>query len=176
MEYHGNQPNPMQSAARERRRQRQLGPDAACACGARDPRCLTRRDSEIVCAECLARRDGRPTDEQHHVAGRPNSDLVVPIPANEHRILSDLQEDWPDATRRNPDGSPLLAAAARLRGWLDILTLMIDRTVGQIPEMLEALDAWLRERIGHRWWDDFYAWLREHPAYGVLLSLVERLA
>jgi hypothetical protein len=52
----------------------------------------------------------------------------------------------------NPDGSPLLCAAACLRGWLDTLRLIIDRTVGWIPPFLEQLDEWLAHQLGHGWW------------------------
>jgi hypothetical protein len=82
------------------------------------------------------------------------------MPGNDHRIVSDNQHDWPLDTLRNPDGSPLLRAAASIRGWLDILRLIIERTVGWVPAFLEALDAWLRESLGERWWDGFAAWQR----------------
>ena len=55
----------------------------------------------------------------------------------------------------NANGSPLLRAAAAVRGWLDLLWLIIERTVGWVPAMLETLDAWLRQRLGARWWEDF---------------------
>ena len=58
-------------------------------------------------------------------------------------------------TLRNPDGSPLLRAAAALRGWLDLLWLIMVRAVGWIPVFLEQLDAHLRQRLGERWWEDF---------------------
>jgi len=90
--------------------------------------------------------------EAHHLAGRHNSEITVLIPANDHRILSDAQCDWGDETLRNPDRSPLLKAAAALRGWLDVLTLIIERTVGWIPAFLEWLDAALRREHGDHWW------------------------
>ena len=77
----------------------------------------------------------------------------MPIPANDHAVLTDRQHDWPAATLRNLDGSPLLVAAAALRGWLDVLRLLIERTVGWIPDALERLDDALRKHLGPGWWD-----------------------
>jgi hypothetical protein len=68
-----------------------------------------------------------------------------------------MQHDWPTGTLRNPDGSQLLQAAAAVRGWMDILVLILERTIGWIPRFLEALDAWLCERLGPTWGDDFRA-------------------
>jgi hypothetical protein len=82
------------------------------------------------------------------------------MPGNDHRILSDYQHDWPLDTLRNRDGSPLLRAAASIRGWLDVLRLIIERTVGWVPALLEMLDAWLRGLVGERWWEQFAAWQR----------------
>ena len=53
---------------------------------------------------------------------------------------------------RNPDGSPLLKAAAALRGWLDLLRVVIDRNVGWIPFFLERLHDYLVTALGVRWW------------------------
>jgi hypothetical protein len=76
---------------------------------------------------------------------------------NPHRILNSYQQGWPQETLLNPDGSPLLKAAALLRGFLDILRLIIERIFGWIPEFLESLDAWLRQTLGPRWWEQFGA-------------------
>jgi hypothetical protein len=88
-------------------------------CGESDPAALTRRPPNILCYECQAKKAkklGRSSIEQHHPAGRNNDSFTVPIPANDHRILSDHQIDWPLETLRNPNASPLRAAAATLRG------------------------------------------------------------
>jgi len=79
--------------------------------------------------------------------------MTIGIDPNDHRILSDLQQQWPARTLRNPDGSPLLAAAAALRGWLDILRLLLDRVLSQVPRLLEASDAYLVSLAGPRWWE-----------------------
>ncbi len=151
---------PIHTDARRTRRRRALGPEARCTCGETDPRCLVETKEGIQCYACHARRTGRGDSERHHPAGRHNLAATVPIPNNEHRILSDRQQDWPTGTLRNPDGSPLLQAAAAIRGWMDVLVLILERTVGWIPRVLEALDAWLRERLGPEWGRDFRA---AHP-------------
>jgi hypothetical protein len=131
--------------------------------GTREPRCpindcaethpfaLTGCSPEVVCYEHAL---DRWTEDQHWF-GQHNDPLTSGIPANDHRILSELQGRWPKDTLRNPDGSPLLRAAAGLRSWLDVMRLLIERVVGWIPPFLEQLDAWLRDRIGPRWWDGF---------------------
>jgi len=139
--------------------------DAYERLGTRQPRCrqctetnpnaLMKLDDLVACHECQARKHGRSQTEAHHVAGRHNLQVAVDLPANDHRVLSDLQRDWPIDTLRNPTGSPLLKAAAALRGWLDAVNLMMDRAVGWIPRFLEWLDGQLQDAIGTRWWDAF---------------------
>lgn len=120
-------------------------------CLERHPFCLTGSGSSVLCYEHAL---DRWTEEQHWF-GQHNDPLTSPIPANDHRFISELLALWPQQTLRNPDGSPLLKAAAALRGWLDVMRLLIERVVGWMPPFLEQLDSWLRERLGPRWWDDF---------------------
>ncbi|MBA2469157.1 MAG: hypothetical protein H0V37_07100 [Chloroflexia bacterium] len=147
--------NPIKTDARHARRHRALPKDARCSCGEADARCLIPTGERVTCYACQSLQAGRSATERHHVAGRHNLDTTVPIPNNEHRILSDRQQDWPRGTFRNPDQSPLLQAAAAIRGWLDILILILERAVGWIPGFLEALDAWLCARIGPEWGHEF---------------------
>ncbi len=149
--------NPIKTDARHARRRRVLPPDARCACGETDPRCLVQSGDGVTCYACQASNAGRSGTERHHVAGRHNLETTVAVPNNEHRILSDRQQDWPAATLRNPSGSPLLQASGAIRGWMDILVLILERIVGWIPALLEALDAWLCERLGTSWHVDFLA-------------------
>ncbi len=149
--------------AREHRKQERFGEEAACQlCRETDLPALRQiqlthpSDGSLtvtLCAGCHVQLQGKRSTEDHHPAGRANDPFTVPIPATEHAILSDWQYDWPRATWRNPDGSPLLRAAAALRGWLDMLRLLLERTVGWIPAFLEQLDAVLRQHLGQRWWD-----------------------
>ena len=124
-------------------------------CNETDPRALTSVYPTIVCYEHAQLARGRAWVEEDHLSGRHNDSTTAPLPGNDHRVRSEMQIVWPRETLRNPDGSPLLQAAASLRGWLDVLRLMLERTVGWIPAFLEALDAWLRTRLGGRWWKDF---------------------
>jgi hypothetical protein len=137
---------------RHAQRQRRFGPEARCSlCGESDPIALVGRD---LCYGCQAHQAGRPDVELHHVAGRHNSDVTVPLPANEHRLASDMQQAWPQGTLRNANSSPLLRASSSIRGFLDILRLIIDRVLGWIPEYLEKLDASLTSHFGRRWWNE----------------------
>jgi hypothetical protein len=66
--------------------------------------------------------------DAHHVAGKANSPVTVPVPVNDHRAcLSVAQADWPKSTLMNVHGSPLLAAAACVRGFVDMVFYLIER-------------------------------------------------
>jgi hypothetical protein len=117
-----------------------------------DPLALTGAQSNIVCEEHLADRQDNPWTPDHHCSGRANSPVMVPVPANDHAVVSKVQSLWPRETLRNPKGSPLLRAAAAIRGWLEILRLTIDRTVGWVAPALEELDRLLTKRLGEGWW------------------------
>ena len=128
--------------------------DPKCAnCGENDPVTLTGREPNIICYECQAKASKRSPIERHHPSGRNNDPFTIPILGNEHRILSDFQKDWPLETLRNPNGSPLRKTAAMIRGFLDVLRLLIERIFGWIPDFLETLDAKLIEFFGAFWWD-----------------------
>lgn len=138
-------------------RRRQLGtPAPKCgSCGEGDPLALSGVSPTLRCYECLAIEQGRRAVEAHHVAGRANDPSdTVGLPGNDHRVVSALQARWDAKTLRNPDGSPLLQAAAGIRGWLDVLVVILDRSVGWVPAFLEWLDAALRLKIGPAWWCD----------------------
>lgn len=122
-------------------------------CPERDPFALTGAHPAILCREHSADQQGRSWTEEHHLAGHANNPEHAAVPANDHGTLSAYQQLWDRETLRNPDGSPLLRAAAALRGWLDLMRIMITRTVGWIPEFLERLDAALRAAIGPAWWE-----------------------
>lgn len=145
-------------------RLRQLGTRtprcSAPGCDEADPFALTGAHPDLLCVEHAADRDGRDWLEESHTAGRSNAPAdAPPVPANDHSTLTHKhQAAWPRDTLRNPDGSPLLKAAAATRGWLDVLRLIIERTVGWIPGFLERLDEWLRIKIGDRWWGEFDGW------------------
>jgi hypothetical protein len=148
---------------RAAKRQQRLPPAAACAvCGARDPCVLVAGSVPLLCYACRRAQDGAASVEAHHLAGRRNSDYTLPLPANLHRVLSAQQQDWPEALRRNPDGSPLIALAAMLRGYLDLLHAALDRCIDALPDLLLQLDACLTQQCGDRWWErpDFAPFMR----------------
>ncbi len=121
-------------------------------CGERNPFTLVGHHPDISCYEHYLLRVGKKTFEAHHVNGQANSDVTANVPGNDHRILSELQRFWPDDTLRNPEHSPLLIAAAAIRGWLDVMQVIIDRSIGWIPEFLEWLHRILVDQIGSDWW------------------------
>jgi hypothetical protein len=135
-------------------RLRQLGTRTprCTECPESDPFALTLTSDGLRCYECLALEAGRSWTERQHPAGRRNHLATVLIPGNDHRVVDDHKHDWPRNTLRNPNGSPLLRAAACLRGWLDTLQLVVDRTVGWIPPFLEQLDHWRTDQLGRGWW------------------------
>lgn len=144
---------PIRNDARRVRRVRRLGKGAICGrCGERDARALVVGTNPILCYQCLAAARGRPAMEEHHLAGRRNSTFTVMVPGNDHRVLNEMQKRWPRKTLRNPHRSQLLQAAATLRGSLDLLQLVLERGLAEIPDSLEDLDAWLEERLGPEWW------------------------
>ena len=91
--------------------------------------------------------------DDHHVAMRANNPATMPVPVNDHRAeLSVAQYEWPKKTRENPDGSPLIAAAGCIRGFMDCLFYLIETFLHWSAEMLEELDSYLIERLGPQWW------------------------
>lgn len=148
--------------ARHDRKRAQLGQYAKCADCQIDGILELRRvkvnglgdqaTEVVLCAKCHLTRQGKGATERHHPAGRANDPFTVAIAANDHAVLSDMQQDWPPQTLRNREGSPLLAMAAAVRGWLDVLRLIIERSVGWIPDRLEQLDGILRVQVSPAWW------------------------
>ncbi len=87
------------------------------------------------------------------MAGKANSPITISVAVNDHRArLSTDQYDWPKQTRENPNGSPLLIAAASVRGFAETLFYLIEKFLLWIPEMLEVLDGLLVEKLGPKWW------------------------
>ena len=117
------------------------------------PGALLADRNPVICYECMLIMAGRAPVEADHVAGKRNSEITVPVAANDHRaILSDNQYDWPQPTLQNPDGSPLLAAAAALRGFANVVVYLIDALIIAVAMLLEALDIYLRGQLGPKWW------------------------
>ena len=123
------------------------------SCGEARPEALIPGTKPTICAECQRKKNGTTTTDDHHFAGKANSPVTIPIPVNDHRAgLSIAQYDWPKETRENPDGSPLLAAAGCVRGFVDIVIYLIKQGVLWVAELLEKLNAFLVGKIGPKWW------------------------
>jgi len=145
--------DPIGTYMRKATAERRVGVDARCACGEKRPEALIPQSNPIICAQCNRKIKGQTPLDKHHVAGEANSPVTIPVPVNDHRArLSVDQYDWPKNTLENPDGSPLLAAAAHIRGYSDCTSYLNEKLLAKNPELLELLDAFLREKFGPRWW------------------------
>lgn len=145
--------DPIAAYQREAIAERRVGEGAQCACGESRAEALIPGSDPVICAACDRKKNGKTTLDEHHVAGKSNSPVTILVPVNDHRArLSVDQYDWPKETLENPDGSPLLRAAASIRGFVDVLLYLIDKFILWIPEMLEALDAFLVKTRGPKYW------------------------
>jgi hypothetical protein len=95
--------------------------------------------------------------DRHHVAGKANHMLTIPIPVNDHRaIFNEDMHDWPKETLENPSKSPLLAAAACIRAFCRFATYLIDELLFWIADMLERLHSVLMEKFGNNYWKNWH--------------------
>ncbi len=150
----GFSPNdPIRKHARKNASTRRVGVKAKCACGEARPEALIPGSIPKVCGECQRRQRGQTTVDSHHFAGKSNSPITVPIPVNDHRAeLSVAQMDWPKGTQENPERSPLIAAAACVRGFIDTVLYLIKQSLLWVADMLEKLDAFVTDKLGPNWW------------------------
>lgn len=132
---------------------RRVGLDAVCSCGEKRPEALIPGTQPTICAACQRTANGRRTVDDHHFAGEANNPTTIPLPVNDHRaVLGAAQADWPKSTLRNPENSPLLAAAGCVRGFVDTVLYLIERGLLWIAEMLESLDDFQAQKLGPKWW------------------------
>jgi hypothetical protein len=142
-------------AAQQRRTiaMRRVGKKARCACGEKRPEALMTNPKPVTCAACKRQKKGQMSDDNHHPAGKNNSPITIPVPINDHRaILSVEQQDWPRETLENRDRSPLLIAAACIRGFVDTALYLIESLLHWIADLLEELNILLIQRLGSKWW------------------------
>ncbi len=145
--------DPIAAAARRQKAQRRVGVGAACSCGEMRPEALLSGRKSPMCYACDEKKRGKSGMEAHHVAGRANHPGTIEIPANDHRAnLSVAQYGWPQRTRENPDGSPLLAGAGCIRGISATIAYLFHVFGEWVAIMLEALDKYLAEQLGSLWW------------------------
>jgi hypothetical protein len=132
---------------------RRIGVGARCECGESRPEALIRKGNQVICMGCNRKKKGMKTTDNHHVAGTANSPVTVTLPVNDHVAeLTAAQHDWPKPTLENRDGSPLLAAAACVRGFIDTVLHLVEKGLHWIADMLEKADAFLKDKLGPQWW------------------------
>lgn len=132
---------------------RRVGLDARCLCGERKPEALIAGSRPVICAKCQRLANGQATIDEHHFAGKRNSSVTIPVPVNDHRAhLNSAQADWPKSTLRNVSGSPLLAAAACVRGFVDTMLYLVEEGLLTVAAMLEELDKFQVRKMGSKWW------------------------
>ena len=149
----GPRRDPTEAHRRRSLAARRIGLDAACSCGEKRPEALIPNVKPTTCAACQRARNARVTIDRHHVFGRANSSTTIPVPVNDHRAcLSVAQAKWPKSTLRNAEASPLLGAAACIRGFIDTVLYLIEQGLLWIAEMLEKLDEFLARKLGPQWW------------------------
>ena len=147
--------DPIAAYKREVTAARRMGVGAQCECGEARPEALLAGSNPIICGECDRKRNGMTTADGHHVAGEANDPTTILVPVNDHRAeLSGAQADWPKPTLENPDGSPLLAGAGCIRGYVDTTLYLAERILLPKAEMLEILDEHLVNKVGPEWWKD----------------------
>jgi hypothetical protein len=132
---------------------RRIGVTAKCACGEARPEALKKRGNLVICAVCDRKAKGHSITDAHHPAGEANSPITVDIPTNDHQaVLNVAQYDWPAKTLENPDGCPVLALAARIRGFVDTAVYLIEKLLNGAASLLEALHVFLVSKFGPKWW------------------------
>ena len=147
--------DPEASHARNAIAKRRKGVDAKCKCGEKRAQALIREKNRAICHKCKRKEKRITTRDNHHFAMKANSPITVAIPVNDHRAeLNVAQHDWPKQTRENRDGSPLLAAAGCIRGFIDTILYLIEKGLHWIANMLETADAHLARKLGPRWWEN----------------------
>ena len=146
--------DPIKSAARQSKAVRRHGVATSCTkCGESRAEALVPGSRPRLCEECYRRRKGSKTTDAHHIAGKANSPIVIEVPANDHRAaLSVAQYEWPKATLQNLEDSPIIRAAAALRGVADLLVELIVGMIRSVAAFLENLDQQLRNTHGDGWW------------------------
>ncbi len=142
---------------RLKRKEYRFGKNAKCEiCGEKDLRTLDDFEGKTLCRRCRLAAKGRSVVEKHHFSGRHNNEFTVDLPANEHAILSDYQQDWPKTTLENPNGDLLIKIAAPLRAIKDLHAYSVE----QLPLLalrVEKLSEFLANKYGADWAEGFNA-------------------
>jgi hypothetical protein len=128
-------------------------PCAKCGCGETRPGALIKNSEPKICHECRRKEEGKTTVDNHHVFGEANSPITAALPANDHCAeLNAAQYDWPKKVRENPDGSPLIAAAGCVLGFIDMVVYLIKTGLRWVADLLVAADEYMTAERGQKWW------------------------
>jgi hypothetical protein len=98
------------------------------------------------------------------VAGRRNRPATIWLPANDHAVLTHLQQTgWDLELLRNRGANPLLRAAASIRGSREVAEVIADRISGPTEADLMVLATYLVDILGPDWPAKFDDWLARRP-------------
>jgi hypothetical protein len=132
---------------------RRIGEGKQCACGEDRPEALISGSEPLICAACDRIKKGRRKTDDHHIAGEANDATMIRVSVNDHWAdLSVAQRDWPPKTLQNPDKSPLLAAAASIRGFVNTSMYLMQHFLLPAAALLELLDTIVGQKLGRKWW------------------------
>jgi hypothetical protein len=67
--------------ARKAAAQRRVGIGAKCACGEDRARALIKKEDSIACAECVRKKQGKTTMDNHHIAGKQTAGSQFRFPS-----------------------------------------------------------------------------------------------
>lgn len=146
--------DPIKAHQRKKAASRRLGVNAQCSsCPEKRPEALDARTNPVICGQCRRKKKGKSMMDAHHIAGQANSPITTSIPTNDHRAeLTVAQRDWQPKVLDNPDGCPLLRAAAHIRGFIDTVVYYMKEFLLWTTDLLVALSALLKQEWGARWW------------------------
>jgi hypothetical protein len=140
---------------RHTKKANRIGHDPKCeGCGEEDIRALHLVHGCIQCTECDLEVVGRSPYERHHPAGRRNDRFSISIPANDHAVLSDAQNDWPKEVLMKDTKDILKGLAAWLLGLENIFDHISNKSKPW-SKMLLDLRSYLEIKLGENWWEDF---------------------
>jgi hypothetical protein len=147
------QTDPIAANKRKKTAARRVGVGRHCSCGEKRSQALITKTDPVICARCQRTKQGKSTVDQHHIAGKANDDETAATDVNDHRAdLSVAQENWEKPILENPDGCPVIAMAARIRGVTDYIIYLLKKLVRWIPAALVALSEYLKAQLGPKWW------------------------
>jgi hypothetical protein len=145
--------DPEAASIRKATSARRAGVGAKCACGENRPGALIRNSRPKTCHECRRKAEKKSTFDRHHPFGESNSPITVNIRTNDHTSeLNEAQRDWPKQVLENPDGSPLLAAAGHVLGFIDTVVYFIEKGLRWVADLLVIADEYLKETLGAKYW------------------------